>query len=102
MSGQKPTQTDTGNITKEPSVLDRHATFRTQLHRVERFYHKVNKHSEQMSPANGSRNSDEDHILQHVAVAFEDIPEDMHETVRVVLMHPNEDKSLRDQITDVA
>jgi protein-tyrosine phosphatase len=82
-------------------MSDKHAAFRTELHRVERFYHKVSKHSEQMSPAVGSRNSEKDDVLQHVAVAFEDIPEDMHESVRVILMHPTEDKSLLDQVTDV-
>jgi protein-tyrosine phosphatase len=34
-------------------------------------------------------------------VAFEDIPEDMHESIRMLLMHPTEDRSLRDRITDV-
>jgi protein tyrosine phosphatase (PTP) superfamily phosphohydrolase (DUF442 family) len=55
-----------------------------------------------MSPATDTRTSDVDHILQHVSVAFEDIPEDMHEAVRVILMHPTEDKPLRDQIFDIA
>jgi protein-tyrosine phosphatase len=83
-------------------VFDKHAAFRTELHRVERFCRKVNKHSGQMSPADGSRTTEQDHMLQHVAMAFEDIPEDMHESVRVILMHPTEDRSLRQQVTDVA
>jgi protein-tyrosine phosphatase len=83
-------------------MLDQYAAFRTELHRVGRFYRKVNTHKEQMSPANASRTSDEDHLLQHVAVAFEDIPEDMHESVRVVMMHPTEAKSLRDRVVAVA
>jgi protein-tyrosine phosphatase len=42
-----------------------------------------------------------DDAMQHISVAFEDIPEDMHETVRVVLMHPTEDTSLRQRVLDV-
>jgi protein-tyrosine phosphatase len=52
-----------------------------------------------MGSANG-KISDED-AIQHISVAFEDIPEDMHESIRMVLMHPTEDTSLRARITDV-
>jgi protein-tyrosine phosphatase len=82
-------------------MFDQRVAFRQELHRVERFYSKVDAHRDQVSPAGDSRTSDEDHMLQHVSVAFEDIPEDMHEAVRVILMHPTENKSLRNRVTDI-
>jgi protein-tyrosine phosphatase len=82
-------------------MLDQRVTFRQELHRLTRFSHKVDAHRGQMSPGE-TGDPDEDDFLQHVSVAFEDIPEDMHEAVRVILMHPAEDKSLRDQVFDIA
>src|SRR5690349_707979 len=82
-------------------MLDQHAAFRQELHLTARFYHKVNKHRDQVpDAADGPREIEP--ILQHVSLAFEDIPEDMHESVRTLLMHPTEDKSLREQVIDVA
>jgi protein-tyrosine phosphatase len=82
-------------------MLDQHAAFRQELHLAARFFHKVNKHRNQMPAAAGGP-AENEHILQHVSLAFEDIPEDMHESVRTLLMHPTEDKSLREQVIDVA
>ena len=64
-------------------------------------------HSARMSTSGGAGPNDEpkvsaDDILQHVSVAFEDIPEDMQETARMVLMHPTEDTSLLGRVRDVA
>ena len=81
-------------------MLDQHAAFRQELHQATRFFHKVNKHRDPMPAADGGP-AENEHILQHVSLAFEDIPEDMHESVRVILMHPTEDKSLRDQVIDI-
>lgn len=83
-------------------MLDQRVSFRQELHRMVQFSHKVDAHRAQMSPAGDSKTSDVEHALQHVSVAFEDIPEDMHEAVRVILMHPAEDKTLRDQVVDIA
>jgi hypothetical protein len=82
-------------------MLDQHAAFRQELHLAARFFHKVNKHRDQ-TPDVGGGPGENEHILQHVSLAFEDIPEDMHESVRTLLMHPTEDKSLREQVIDVA
>jgi len=82
-------------------MLDQHAAFRRELHQAARFFHKVNKHLDQTPAADGGPGENE-HILQHVSLAFEDIPEAMHESVRTLLMHPTEDKSLRDQVVDIA
>jgi len=82
-------------------MLDQHAAFRQELHLAARFFHKVNKHRDQMPDAAGGP-AENEHILQHVSLAFEDIPEDMHESVRTLLMHPTEDKSLRQHVIDVA
>ena len=89
-------------------MFERHAAFCQELDRVERFLHTVNKHHARMRssdstiPAVGAPQhiSDID-ALQHISVAFEDIPEDMHESVRVILMHPAEDTSLRERVWDV-
>ena len=81
-------------------MFDQHATFRQELHRIVRFADKVDKHRGQMA-IDRSEPSAED-VLQHASVAFEDIPEDMHESVRMILMHPTEATSLRDQVRDVA
>ncbi len=84
-------------------MFDRHAAFRSELAQVVQFDRKVRAHRDQMTPADAdSRTSADEQILQHVAVAFEDIPEDMHESVRVILMHPTQDRTLRDQVVDVA
>src|SRR5215472_13760723 len=82
-------------------MFDRHAAFREELNRIEKFVRVVNTDRNQVGPAADSRTSGEDHILQHVSVAFEDIPEDMHESVRVLLMHPTEDRPFRDRVIDV-
>ena len=89
-------------------MFDQHATFRQELNRVERFLHAVKKHRDRMNPSDSTTSDADalqhisnDDILQHVSVAFEDIPEYMHESVRVILMHPTEDPSLRDRVVDV-
>jgi protein tyrosine phosphatase (PTP) superfamily phosphohydrolase (DUF442 family) len=89
-------------------MLERHATFRQELNQVQRFLHTVKKHRDRMSPSDGTASDADalqrisnDDVLQHVSVAFEDIPEDMHESVRVILMHPTEDTPLRDRVVDV-
>lgn len=82
-------------------MLDQHAAFRQELHLATRFFRKVDKHRGQVPDAAGGP-AEIEHILQHVSLAFEDIPEDMHESVRTLLMHPTEDKSLREQVIDVA
>lgn len=89
-------------------MLDRHAMFRRELNQVEQFLHTVNKHHGRMrssdsttSDVDASIHISDDDALQHISVAFEDIPEDMHESVRIVLMHPTEDVSLRTRVVDV-
>lgn len=80
-------------------MFDQHAVLRQQLNQVNRFLHTVNKHQARMRTT-GNEITDND-ALQHISVAFEDIPEDMHESVRLVLMHPTEDTSLRDRVVDL-
>ena len=73
--------------------------FRQELSRVNRFLHTVNKHHARVSSSSDPVSDDD--ALQHISVAFEDIPEDMHETVRMILMRPQEDTSLRQRVLDV-
>jgi protein-tyrosine phosphatase len=80
-------------------MYDQHAVFRQELHRVGRFLHTVNNHHARMDQSRNEPSNDD--AMQHIAVAFEDIPRDMHEAVRVVLMHPTEDTSLRQRVVDV-
>lgn len=80
-------------------MFDRHALLRQELNRAKRFLHTVDAHHDRTSPT-GSATSDD--FLQHVSVALEDIPEDMHESVRMILMHPADNASLRDRIADLA
>jgi protein-tyrosine phosphatase len=80
-------------------MIDQHAAFRRELTHVGRFLHTVNRHRERMSAQDGTTSDDD--ALQHISVAFEDIPQDMHESVRVLLMHPSEDTSLRERVIDV-
>ena len=80
-------------------MFDQHAVFRQELNQVNRFLHRVNRHQARAVPT-GNEVSDDD-ALQHISVAFEDVPEDMHESVRVLLMHPTEEISLRDRVVDV-
>ena len=82
-------------------MLEKHAAFRQELHQAVRFFHKVNGNRDQVPAADGG-SAENENILQHVSLAFEDIPEDMHESVRTLLMHPTEDKSLRARVIDIA
>ena len=99
-------------------MLDQHATFRQELKRAQLFLKTVKAHHDRMSPTDSTISKADapqhvpesdapqqvsvDDLLQHVSVAFEDIPEDAHESVRVVLMHPAKDTSLRQQVVDLA
>ena len=40
--------------------------------------------------------------IDELALAFEDLPEDIHATVRMALMRPGEDTSLRAAVLDAA
>jgi protein-tyrosine phosphatase len=79
------------------------------LHRIEQFATKLKGHRDLMGPPGGTASDDDralqrisdDHILEHVSVALEDIPEDMHESVLMILTHPAEDTSLGKRIVDV-
>jgi protein-tyrosine phosphatase len=90
-------------------MFERHTALRQELNQVKRFVHTVKTHRDRMSQSDSTASDadarqqiSDDDILQHVSVAFEDIPEDMHETVRVVLMRPADDTSLRARVVDVA
>jgi protein tyrosine phosphatase (PTP) superfamily phosphohydrolase (DUF442 family) len=78
-------------------MLDQHASFREELKQVDRFVRAVRAHRDRVA-AYSPTTPDSDHALEHISLAFEDIPEDVHETVRVILMHPTEDASLRDRV----
>jgi protein tyrosine phosphatase (PTP) superfamily phosphohydrolase (DUF442 family) len=80
-------------------MFDRHAVLRQELNQAKRFLHTVKAHRDRTSPASSPTPDD---FLQHVSVALEDIPEDMHESVRMILMHPADNASLRERIADVA
>jgi protein-tyrosine phosphatase len=90
-------------------VHEQHAALRQELNQIERFLRKVRRHRNRLSPPGTTASDDDhalphisdDHILEHISVAFEDIPEDRHESVRMVLMHPTEDTSLRERVIDV-
>ena len=94
---------------KEHRMHDQHGTFRQELHRIEQFASKIKGHHDLGSPPNAVAPDDDhaqqrisdDHILEHVSAALEDIPEDMHESVRMILTHPTEDTSLGKRIIDV-
>lgn len=81
-------------------MLDQHTAFRGELDRASRFAQAVRDHRDRVSHYSPT-SSDNDHALEHISVAFEDIPEDMHEAVRVILMHPREDTSLRTRVLDI-
>lgn len=80
-------------------MFDRHVVLRQELNRAQRFLRTVNAHRDRTSQADSPTSGD---FLQYVSVALEDIPEDMHESVRMILMHPADNASLRDRIADVA
>jgi protein-tyrosine phosphatase len=89
-------------------MLDQHGVFQQELDRALQFLQTVRAHKAQMSLSDNTVTGDAaqtltaDDILEHVSVAFEDIPEDMHETVRDLLMDPKQDTSLLARVRDVA
>lgn len=80
-------------------MIEQHAAFRQELNKVNRFLHTVNQHRTRMSMHDGVTSDDD--ALQHISVALEDIPQDLHESVQVILMHPTEQTSLYDRVLDV-
>jgi protein-tyrosine phosphatase len=80
-------------------MIEHHAAFRQELSQVNRFLHTVNQHRARMSTCDGAPSNDD--ALQHISVALEDIPQDLHESVQVILMHPTEQTSLYDRVLDV-
>jgi hypothetical protein len=71
-------------------MLTNHAIFRQELDQVRRFQDFV-----------GGKNFDGEKASQHVAHAFEDLPQDTHELLHMILMSPTEDVPLRQKVVDV-
>src|SRR6516165_9186479 len=74
----------------EFGMLTNHAIFRQELDRARRFQDLV-----------GGKNFDPDKASQHVAHAFEDLPQDTHELLHMILMSPTEDVPLRQNVVDI-
>ena len=74
----------------EFGMLTNHAIFRQELDRARRFQDLV-----------GGKNFDPDKASQHVAHAFEDLPQDTHELLHMILMSPTEDVPLRQKVVDI-
>lgn len=84
-------------------MIEHHSVFRQELSRVLRFWSSLNV-PETIGAEDANRTDVQKHfepILQKVEVAFEDIPEDQHELVRMILMRPGEDRSLRSAVIDM-
>jgi hypothetical protein len=82
-------------------MFDRHLPLREEIARAQRFVQSVTSDQPSMPDANPVQPGP-DEILQHVSVAFEDIPPELHEYVRMILMHPGEDVGLRERVNDLA
>lgn len=81
-------------------MIDGHSRLLQDLAEVNNFKRSVDEHSTRADQSAGDGIEPHD-LLQHVSVAVEDIPEDLREAVRDVLMRPDEDTSLRDRVVDV-
>ena len=81
-------------------MIDGHTRLLQDLAEVDSFKRSVDEHRTlaDQSASDGIAPHD---LLQHVSVAVEDIPEDLREAVRAVLMRPDEDTSLRERVVDV-
>ncbi len=83
-------------------MLDHHSVFSQELERLQHFAKHLKRHG--YSPSADGTSEDGlldggDGVLQHVAVALEDIPEDMHDVAKMVLMRPTESTAPTDPST---
>jgi protein-tyrosine phosphatase len=86
-------------------MIEQHSTFRQELERACAFGAQTrDAAAADVSPAVHPQGKVAEHLLQRVAVAFEDIPEDLHSVVKTMLMRPTDSpnqRSLREHVDEV-